>query len=163
MSPRFAAPPALPLHSFSLTTTTRKPCSHPHCPTMMARVDLLILGAGWTSTFLIPLCAARGISHAATTRDGRDGTILFAFDPAADGDDPAQDAPFRTLPNARTVLVTFPLYVPGAATRLVRLYRRTHADGPAAAFVQLGSTGIWDVSVCLCFACGSRVARYAGG
>ena len=109
--------------------------------TMMSRVDLLVLGAGWTSTFLLPLCAARGISAAATTRSGRDGTLAFAFDPASD--DPA---PFRALPNARTVLVTFPIYVPGASARLVRLYRETHADGDSAAFVQLGSTGIWDVS-----------------
>ena len=77
--------------------------------TMMSRVDLLVLGAGWTSTFLIPLCQTRDVSFAATTRDGRDGTIAFAFDPAAD--DAGQ---FEVLPTARTVLITFPIYVSGA-------------------------------------------------
>ncbi|EPQ52439.1 hypothetical protein GLOTRDRAFT_140193 [Gloeophyllum trabeum ATCC 11539] len=45
------------------------------------KVDLLILGAGWTSMFLIPLCSERQISSAATTRDGCEGTIPFIFDP----------------------------------------------------------------------------------
>ncbi|KAI0760974.1 hypothetical protein BD413DRAFT_607315 [Trametes elegans] len=102
-------------------------------------VDLLILGAGWTSTFLIPLCTARGLSHAATSCAGRDGTIAFAFDPRSD--DPA---PFQTLPHARTVLITFPIRVPGASQRLVRLYQQTHPGGPKTAFIQLGSTGIWE-------------------
>lgn len=107
-------------------------------------VDLLILGAGWTSTFLIPLADSRGVSHAATSRSGRDNTIAFEFDPTSD------DAkPFEALPNAKTVLITFPIYVSGASETLVRLYQRTHEDGPKTAFIQLGSTGIWDVSVCL--------------
>ena len=33
-------------------------------------VDVLILGAGWTSTFLIPLLEEEKLSYAATTRDG---------------------------------------------------------------------------------------------
>ncbi|KAH9910127.1 uncharacterized protein BXZ73DRAFT_59274 [Epithele typhae] len=109
---------------------------------MAGKVDLLILGAGWTSTFLAPLCASRGVSHAATTRTGRDGTLPFDFDPASDA-----PAPFRALPAARAVLVAFPLRAPGAAARLVRLYRATHGDaGPETLFVALGSTGIWDGS-----------------
>lgn len=105
-------------------------------------VDLLILGAGWTSTFLIPLADSRGVSHAATSRSGRDNTIAFEFDPTSD-----EAKPFEALPNAKTVLITFPIYVSGASETLVRLYQRTHEDGPKAAFIQLGSTGIWDVSV----------------
>ena len=108
-------------------------------------VDLLILGAGWTSTFLIPLCAARGVTYAATTRTGRDGTIAFEFDPASD-----DAGPYAALPRAQTVLITFPIYAPGASARLVRLYQQTHPDpeegSSKTAFIQLGSTGIWDVS-----------------
>ncbi|KAI0671343.1 hypothetical protein C8Q78DRAFT_1069058 [Trametes maxima] len=102
-------------------------------------VDILILGAGWTSTFLIPLCEARNITYAATSRTGRDGTIVFEFDPHATS--PRQ---FELLPNAQTVLITFPIKVAGASERLVRLYQQTHSDSPKTAFIQLGSTGIWD-------------------
>ncbi|EIN10092.1 hypothetical protein PUNSTDRAFT_133857 [Punctularia strigosozonata HHB-11173 SS5] len=110
-----------------------------------ASVDLLILGAGWTSTFLIPLCVERSISYVATTRSGNapptpaaQPSIQFEFDPTSD--DPT---PFTPLPNARTVLITFPIKVQGASERLVRLYKLTHT-GTKAAFIQLGSTGIWD-------------------
>ena len=58
-------------------------------------LDLLILGAGWTSTFLIPLCKERGVSYAATSRGGRDDTIAFEFDPHS-----VDPAPFQSLPNA---------------------------------------------------------------
>ncbi|KAF8881362.1 hypothetical protein BD779DRAFT_1445528 [Infundibulicybe gibba] len=100
-------------------------------------VDILILGAGWTSTFLIPLCAARGLTIAATTRSGDDSTIPFTYDP--DSDDPA---PYTALPAAHTVLVTFPILGAGRAKRLVRLYEATHAAG--ARYIQLGATSIWD-------------------
>ncbi|KAH9897379.1 hypothetical protein F4778DRAFT_782965 [Xylariomycetidae sp. FL2044] len=89
-------------------------------------VDILILGAGWTSTFLLPLLHREHISHAATTRDGRQDTIRFTFDPTSD--DPA---PFRALPHARTVLITFPLQGRGPASKLVSLYERTHHHHPA--------------------------------
>ncbi|KAI1797067.1 hypothetical protein LXA43DRAFT_985818 [Ganoderma leucocontextum] len=101
--------------------------------------DLLILGAGWTSTFLIPLCKERGISYTATSRSGREDTISFEFDPTSD--DPT---PFQSLPHARTVLITFPIKVSGASNRLVRLYQQSHVEGPKSSFIQLGSTGIWD-------------------
>lgn len=108
---------------------------------MRSTVDILILGAGWTSTFLIPLCEERGISQAATSRAGRDGTIAFEFDPHS-----TNSAPFQALPHAHTVLITFPIKVAGASERLVKLFQETHPEGPKTAFVQLGSTGIWDVS-----------------
>ena len=44
------------------------------------KVDILILGAGWTSTFLIPLLKKDGITYAATTTTGRDGTYKFKFE-----------------------------------------------------------------------------------
>ncbi|KAI0080934.1 hypothetical protein K474DRAFT_45032 [Panus rudis PR-1116 ss-1] len=115
-------------------------------------VDILILGAGWTSTFLIPLCTSNNISYAATSRPSENDpskpktpdTILFEFDP--NSDDPK---PFEVLPKAKTVLITFPIRVKGASERLVRLYQETHAgdvNGEVlqTAFIQLGSTGIWD-------------------
>ncbi|KAG6901437.1 hypothetical protein C0995_012067 [Termitomyces sp. Mi166 len=107
-------------------------------------IDILILGAGWTSTFLIPLCSQRSIIYAATTRSGRDGTIAFSFDPES------EDAgPFKVLPDARTVLITFPIVKPGASARLVKLYRSTRSRSGSdleMGFIQLGSTGIWDGS-----------------
>ncbi|KAH8673328.1 hypothetical protein BX600DRAFT_378117 [Xylariales sp. PMI_506] len=107
-------------------------------------VDLLILGAGWTSTFLIPLLGREGITHAATTTDGRDRTIPFKFDPNSDDEEP-----YRKLPRADTVVITFPLKGEGQSERLVKLYRSTHPEDAAAAapaptnFVQLGATSIW--------------------
>ncbi|KAF9046807.1 hypothetical protein BDZ89DRAFT_1089377 [Hymenopellis radicata] len=80
-------------------------------------IDILILGAGWTSTFLIPLCEAEGVSYAATTRSGSNSTISFNF---------PDDADFSKLPDARTVLVTFPLQ-----------------KGWSAHWIALGTTSIW--------------------
>ena len=106
-------------------------------------VDLLILGAGWTSTFLEPLCRERQISFAATSRpeNPKPDTIPFRFD---DTDAHPDRAQFTALPSAQTVLITFPINAAGASERLVRLYEDTHR-GHAPAFIQLGSTGIWGV------------------
>ncbi|XXG93787.1 hypothetical protein Hte_000036 [Hypoxylon texense] len=102
-------------------------------------VELLILGAGWTSTFLIPLLVRKEIKYAATTTTGRDGTIRFRFDP--NSTDPT---PFRTLPYAETVLITFPLRGKGQAVNLVRMYESTHKHRPH--FILLGATSIWTAS-----------------
>ncbi|KAI1390403.1 uncharacterized protein F4822DRAFT_401829 [Hypoxylon trugodes] len=99
-------------------------------------VDLLILGAGWTSTFLIPLLKHEKIKFAATTTDGRDGTIRFRFDPGSS--DPTQ---FNALPRTETALITFPLIGQGQAKHLVRMYESTHTNKPH--FIQLGATSIW--------------------
>ncbi|KAI8628074.1 hypothetical protein F5Y19DRAFT_152124 [Xylariaceae sp. FL1651] len=99
-------------------------------------VSLLILGAGWTSTFLIPLLEREGIKHAATTTDGRNGTIRFKFDPGSD--DPSQ---FEQLPLAKTVLITFPLKGEGPAARLAKMYDATHGGRPH--YIQLGVTSIY--------------------
>lgn len=103
-------------------------------------VDLLILGAGWTATYLIPLLKREGIKYAATTTDGRDGTIRFRFDPNS-----SVLAPFRTLPLAETVLITFPLLGKGQARHLVEMYESTHhmPERRRPHFVQLGATSIW--------------------
>jgi len=110
----------------------------PIMPRLQERVDILILGAGWTSTFLIPLLEREGYTYAATTTDGRNGTIPFKFDPGSD--DPE---PFELLPPARTALIVFPLKGHGEASQFLMLYRNTrHSDG-LPHFIQLGVTSIW--------------------
>lgn len=104
---------------------------------VMSEVDLLILGAGWTSTFLIPQLKNANITYAATTTTGHDNTIPFKFDPSS-GD----PEPFTHLPKAHTVLITFPLKGHGQSKTLVGLYRNTH--GPKNHWIQLGSTGIFN-------------------
>lgn len=99
-------------------------------------VDLLILGAGWTSTFLIAELDRRGISHAATTTTGRNGTIPFRFDP-----DSTDIEPYAQLPQARTVLITFPLKGAGQSKLLTSIFRQVHGD--ANHWIQLGSSGIF--------------------
>lgn len=91
-------------------------------------VDILILGAGWTSTFLVSLCKAEGVTYATTNRSGEGGVIKFNFPDAAD---------FSKLPDARTVLVTFPLQK-GWAKRLTDGYARK------ANWIALGTTSIWN-------------------
>jgi len=103
------------------------------------RVSLLILGAGWTSTFLVPQLRSRGLSYALTTRDGHEGTLRFTFDAERPDADVSQ---YARLPAADAVMVTFPITVAGATQQLVRLYGDAH-PGPAAHWVQLGSSGMW--------------------
>ena len=117
--------------------TLRPNISSPSSTTTPAPVDILILGAGWTSTFLIPLLSKNHVSYAATTTTGRDNTIKFIFDPLDTS--PAQ---YARLPSASTVLITFPLRGPGQSTLLTRLYRSTHPTGPD--WIQLGSSGIFN-------------------
>ncbi|KAK5729675.1 hypothetical protein LTR17_011752 [Elasticomyces elasticus] len=83
----------------------------------MQELDLLILGAGWTSTFLIPLLRSHHLSFAATTRDGREvagsKTIAWSFNPE------------------------------NQTATLVQSY--SAAKGKQANFIQLGSSGIWQI------------------
>jgi hypothetical protein len=99
-------------------------------------VDLLILGAGWTSHFLIPLFKDESISFAATATTGHDLTIPFKFDLGS-----IDTTPYQQLPSAKTVLVTFPLKGLGQSKLLTSLYRSVH--GNANFWIQLGSTGIF--------------------
>jgi hypothetical protein len=105
-------------------------------------VELLILGAGWTSTFLIPLLESSKISYAATTTTGKDNTIPFKFDPESD-----DLHPYKSLPSAKTILITFPLTGMGQSTKLVELYQNVHTYDQSAErtpnWIQLGSTGIF--------------------
>ncbi|KAK3209634.1 hypothetical protein GRF29_44g216027 [Pseudopithomyces chartarum] len=100
-------------------------------------VDLLILGAGWTATFLIPLLEKENIPYAATTTTGRDNTIPFKFNP-----DSGSPEPYKSLPRARTILITFPLNGHGPSKTITSLYRSVH--GPHNHWIQLGHTGIFN-------------------
>lgn len=121
----------------------------PQSPANMEQeLGILILGAGWTATFLIPLLRERNISFAATTSDGRhvagSPTLKWRFDPTAPEADQAKA--FSLLPRARHVLITFPLKGKGQSALLTNAYKETHGTRGGAGtfrFIQLGSTGIW--------------------
>ena len=82
------------------------------------------------------------MSYTATSRSGRDGTVPFEF--KSHSEDPE---PYEKLPEAQTVLITFPIKDKGGSERLVRLYKCTHGgDEVDVRFIQLGTTGIWGVS-----------------
>ena len=98
---------------------------------------LLILGAGWTSTFLIPQLQNAKIPYAATSTTGRDSTLKFVFDP-----DSTDTTPYEALPSAQVVLITFPLKGHGQSKLLTDLYTQTHPNAKPH-FIQLGSTGIF--------------------
>ncbi|KAG9242224.1 hypothetical protein BJ878DRAFT_426386, partial [Calycina marina] len=101
-------------------------------------VQILILGAGWTSHFLVPLLEKEQVSYAATSTTGRDGTLKFIFDPE-DGFDQ-----YAGLPPANTVLITFPLKGKGQSARLHSQYLATHHD-IRCSWIQLGSSGIFTI------------------
>ncbi|KAB5551238.1 hypothetical protein GE09DRAFT_1033938 [Coniochaeta sp. 2T2.1] len=100
-------------------------------------VDILILGAGWTFQFLEPLLRKEQVIFAATTTSGRDNTIPFRFDP-----DSKDEEPYKALPSATTVLITFPLKGEGQSKHLLDLYAATHSSSHPQ-WIQLGSTGIF--------------------
>lgn len=114
-------------------------------------VDILALGSGWTWTFLGPAAGEKGLRTISTTRNGGNGTIPFTFDPESD-----DKTPFESLPDAKTVIVIFPLYSADAAKRLVNGYISTRSEAYSmesfsekavntsrARFILLGSTGIY--------------------
>jgi hypothetical protein len=106
-------------------------------------MDYLILGAGWTSTFLIPAVQLENLSYAATTTTGRDHTLTFKFDPTS----PSAESDFQNLPAAHNVLITFPLKGKGQSRFLIETYRKTHPrlNPGGIRFVQLGSSGIYQI------------------
>ncbi|KAL8790436.1 MAG: hypothetical protein Q9213_000588 [Squamulea squamosa] len=121
------------------------PNSHPLSSSLTINIDLLVLGAGWSYTFLAPLLHQHNITYTGTTRDGRSipglakSTVPFTFDPSSD-----DLAPYRILPRAGTVLIVFPLRGQGQSTRLVEMYNRVHKEEEGERrWIQLGSTGIW--------------------
>ena len=104
-------------------------------------VDILILGAGWSSTFLIPLLLKEHITYAATTTTGRDGTLKFKFEC-----DAKNLEEYESLPAAKTVLITFPLKGKHQSFYLYKTYTETHNHcNIPFHFIQLGSTGIYTI------------------
>lgn len=123
-------------------------------------VDILTLGSGWTFSFLGPAAGEKSLRIVSTTRNGGNGTIPFTFDPESD-----DTKSFESLPDARTIVVIFPLYSADAAKRLVHGYISTRSesiyskysmstfsekevqdhllDTSRTRFILLGSTGIY--------------------
>lgn len=101
---------------------------------------MLVLGAGWTGDFLLPLLRddPSRLEFAATTRDGRTvagvKTIKWAFEPSGSGGGVTEG-----LPKAHTVVITFPLRGAEQCHALCAAYE-SHVRH-AVRFVLLGSTG----------------------
>ncbi|KAJ3230201.1 hypothetical protein HDU78_008533 [Chytriomyces hyalinus] len=99
-------------------------------------VDMLVLGQGWTGAYLVREANKQHLRVAATTRDGRDSTIVFAFDPES-----SDSSPFRVLPVAQTIVITFPVLSEIAMQRLTSFYLETHAvDSQSVRWILLGTT-----------------------
>ena len=105
-------------------------------------VDMLILGSGWTTSYLVPLLKSHHIMHATTSSSGHEGSIPFRFDPS----NPTDTEPYKTLPNTKTLVITFPLRGSEEARGLLDGYRSIHqgcSSNPQLKVILLGSTGIW--------------------
>ena len=102
----------------------------------MQFVDLLVLGKGFCGTFAVDEAISQGLSVAATTRSGANGTLPFLFDVK----DQTFEA-FKGLPSSQTVLITFPLDGPSAADMLVKGLASIQSSLPR--LILLGSTGAW--------------------
>lgn len=131
--------------------------------TSEAIVDVLVLGAGWTSQFLVPQLESQGLSYALTTRSGKinkfcegkydnSKIIPFAFQPDPDPRSEEEGVQFDSredylqytrIPTARTAIVTFKLEGKGQSKKLVETYHRTHGGSVYTNWIQLGSTGIY--------------------
>ncbi|KAG4438192.1 hypothetical protein IFR05_006316 [Cadophora sp. M221] len=145
----------------TLIMTTKPSPTNPN--SKLTTVDILILGAGWTSTFLIPLLEYQHITHAATTTTGRDGTLKFQFSLPKKHDEEPDLKPYSALPAAKTVLITFPLRGAEETKYLVESYIKTHSHSATTSssqigligedsetdtkpsFIQLGSTGLFTI------------------
>ncbi|KAJ2364936.1 hypothetical protein H4S01_003517, partial [Coemansia sp. RSA 2610] len=105
----------------------------------MQSVRVLVLGQGFVGEYLASLLRMHSVSYAATTTDGRNGTIAWRL--PADASTPAD---FSLLPVASTVVITFPLPGCPAARRLLDGYidhaQRVCADHPRLRWIYLGSS-----------------------
>lgn len=135
---------------------------------MTATVDVLVLGAGWTAQFLLPLLQERGISFSATTRDGRDvagfKTIPFnlSHDSKAQADESESiaitgaqndinnqgnvlsESDWKRVPKAKTILITFPINEKGTVTKHISNYEAVYGADCGTQWLQLGSTSAWN-------------------
>lgn len=104
----------------------------PQIPLASSSVDILVLGLGFIGQYLHSYAALEGISTMASTTTGRNNTISFKFDPeSSDG--------YSVLPEARIIVITFPLPTLQSPKFFMENYRETHATVPK--IVLLGSTG----------------------
>ncbi|KHJ34583.1 hypothetical protein EV44_g1930 [Erysiphe necator] len=115
----------------------------------VASVDFLILGAGWTAGYLIPLLKSMEISYAATTTTGRDGTYKFKFEYDPNTNNQASNIdlkPYAQLPYAKTILITFPIAGELSSLWLINTYNDLHREMTSleTLWVQLGSTNIYN-------------------
>ncbi|KAH8553030.1 hypothetical protein BGW37DRAFT_488096 [Umbelopsis sp. PMI_123] len=94
-------------------------------------LQVLILGLGWTGQFLQEILLNQKVSFAATTRDGRNGTIGWTMTDTPD---------VSTLPWAQTVLVTFPVMSADIMSDLIDNYTAT--KGPSN-WILMSSTRIF--------------------
>ncbi|UZJ54525.1 hypothetical protein CBS101457_003845 [Exobasidium rhododendri] len=113
--------------------------------------DILCLGSGWTYSFLGPAAAEAGFKTTFTSREAKAGGYKFTFDPESD-----EIEAFKSLPDARNIVIIFPLYSPEAVKRLVGGYLKTREgyeecreecekiQSNTPRFILLGSTGIWN-------------------
>ncbi|PHZ08159.1 uncharacterized protein RHIMIDRAFT_183511, partial [Rhizopus microsporus ATCC 52813] len=95
-------------------------------------LPLLILGLGWTGQFLTALMLSMQMDYAATTRDGRNGTIIWTLP------DNCASLDVTSLPFAQTVLVTFPIKQPQCLDALINAYEAQH--GQSSQWILLSST-----------------------
>ncbi|KAK5952708.1 hypothetical protein OHC33_006300 [Knufia fluminis] len=113
-------------------------------------VDVLVLGGGWTSQFLVPFLEKENLSYAVTTRTGAlkdfcvgkydaSNVIPFAFVP-----DSEDEEPYAQLPAAHYVIVTFKVEGAEAARKLVGTYIKTHTGSITPHWILLGSTGMYE-------------------
>jgi nucleoside-diphosphate-sugar epimerase len=132
-----------------------------------ARLDFLVLGAGWLWQFLLPELSKRCMTVAATTTSGRESTLKFVYD----GVPPSRTSPsssllssstdersvdtskststettLQNLPSADVVLITFPVKSAASLHHLVNSYEALH-PGLKPKWILLGSTGIYPASV----------------
>ncbi|KAG8695151.1 hypothetical protein FRC11_001708, partial [Ceratobasidium sp. 423] len=96
-------------------------------------VDILILGAGWLSHFLLPILHESDLTYAATSRAGlTPNTIQWTL---GDG--------IEVLPKGSTIVVMFPVDSWEVLEGLVEEYRRKNGDG---LWILLGSTRGWQTT-----------------
>jgi len=114
------------------------------------KIDVLVLGAGWTSQFLVPHLEEAGLSHRLTTRTGTpkdfcvgkydaSKIVPFAFDP-----DSNDEKPYAQLPSADYVIVTFKVEGASAARKLVDTFEKTHTQLDKPRWILMGSTGAYE-------------------
>lgn len=106
-----------------------------------ASVSILLLGSGWTSSFLIPPLEERQISFAQTRRSQTEDQRTIAF---TVNEDTLDASACQHLPQARLVIVIFPLKK-GLAKRLIHAYEQGTSCRPA--WLALGSTSAWSNGV----------------